>query len=150
MKKILDLFLALSCFSVPTFADDENITVKLYGEEIHDKGVIINGRTLLPVREIFEKLGYTVDYNAEEKSALISKGDFIKVKYFNNEYKMTNGDTEIPLDVPAQIVNDKFMFPVRSIDHIILINIDWDAETKTVELTRNNAVQIVATGPAEE
>ena len=50
MKKILALFLALSCFSVPTFADDENITVKLYGEEIHDKGVIINGRTLLPVR----------------------------------------------------------------------------------------------------
>ncbi len=142
MKKSIALLLAAFTLTGSVYAADENITVTIDGSVLNDKGVIVNDHTLLPVREIYETFGYTVDYDAETKSARIYKGEMIELGYTNNSTVMKNGKTEIEMDVPAQIINNKFMMPVRSLENAINLNIDWDGETKTVNITRPNNIKI--------
>ena len=142
MKKSIALLLAAFTLTGSVYAADENITVTIDGSVLNDKGVIVNDHTLLPVREIYETFGYTVDYDAETKSARIYKGEMIELSYTNNSTLMKNGKTEIEMDVPAQIINNKFMMPVRSLENAINLNIDWDGKTKTVNITRPNNIKI--------
>ncbi len=142
MKKILAMILTLSALTTCVYAEDENVTVKVYKQELTDKGVIINGRTLLPVREVYEKLGFTVEYNAEEKSATVKKGSLVNIKYTANNDKMQNNGNDIPMDVPAQIINDKFMMPIRSINNAMYLDIKWDGETKTVYVDKPDDVNV--------
>ena len=41
---------------------------------VEQKGVIVDNRTLVPVRGVFEKMGYTAEYDAETKTATLKKG----------------------------------------------------------------------------
>ena len=73
MKKILAV-LVVTIMSVTSVFASENVNVVVYGESIADKGVIVESRTLVPVRGIFEKLGFNVSYNAETKTATADMG----------------------------------------------------------------------------
>lgn len=78
MKKLLALGIAILTMTTSVFAGTD-VNVKVNDKEIEAKGVIVDGRTLVPVRGIFEELGYFVVYNAETKTASISRKTGIKV-----------------------------------------------------------------------
>ena len=84
----------------------------------------LNGRTLVPVREICEPLGANVEYKANERKIYIDyHGDLIILEPDNQEVWM-NGTT-ITLDVPAKIVNDKIMVPVRFVGEALGGVVEW-------------------------
>ena len=84
MKKLFSImFLTLAMASSVFAAGDVNINVN--GFDLPVKGVVIEGRTMVPVRGIFEKVGYTVEWNAETKTATLTKG--------SDKIVMTNGNT---------------------------------------------------------
>ena len=98
MKKLLALGIAILTMTTSVFAGTD-VNVKVNDKEIEAKGVIVDGRTLVPVRGIFEELGYFVVYNAETKTAFLnSLGSTIKMTY-GNEYFTVN-DENITPDVP--------------------------------------------------
>ena len=68
MKKLLALGIAILTMTTSVFAGTD-VNVKVNDKEIEAKGVIVDGRTLVPVRGIFEELGYFVVYNAETRGA---------------------------------------------------------------------------------
>ena len=76
MKKIISMlitvFLILSV-NITTFASD-TIYVTLDGSyiEFDVKPQIINGRTMVPIRAIFEKMGATVEWDNSNRSANIT------------------------------------------------------------------------------
>ena len=142
MKKALLALLLVFLFCSNTFAHEENVTINLFGDILSDKGVIIDGRTLLPVREIYEKLGYKVDYDKENKVVLITKGSSLKLTYTAGSTIMTNNSISFNLDSPAQIINDKFMMPIRSINNAMYLDIKWDGETKTVYVDKPDDVSV--------
>ena len=79
MKKLLALGIAILTMTTSVFAGTD-VNVKVNDKEIEAKGVIVDGRTLVPVRGIFEELGYFVVYNAETKTAFLnSLGSTIKM-----------------------------------------------------------------------
>lgn len=78
MKKLLALGIAILTMTTSVFAGT-SVNVKVNDKDIDAKGVIVDGRTLVPVRGIFEELGYFVVYNAETKTASISRDNGIKV-----------------------------------------------------------------------
>ena len=71
MKKLLALGIAILTMTTSVFAGTD-VNVKVNDKEIEAKGVIVDGRTLVPVRGIFEELGYFVVYNAETKTAFLN------------------------------------------------------------------------------
>lgn len=124
-----------------SFTEDDAIKVTLNGDRVlfDQPPVIVDERTLVPVRAIFESMGYTVDWNGETQTATAVKGDdFISVTIGSPEIVYTtNGESGIyTCDVPAQIISERTLVPVRAISESAGCNVDWNDETKTVIITK--------------
>ena len=94
-----------------------------------------NGRVLVPLRGIFESLGASLIWDDATKSATAKRGDIeIKITLDSNTaYK--NGEAVI-LDVPAKIINGRFLVPVRFISEALDCKVKWEGESKTVIITK--------------
>lgn len=96
--------------------------------------VIVNDRTLVPVRAIFEALGAEVEWVAQTRTAQAVRGDIHVAIQIDNPVMKIN-DTELTLDVPAQIVDDRTLVPVRAVSESFDADVDWNGETRTVIIT---------------
>lgn len=96
--------------------------------------VIIDDRTLVPLRAIFEALNAEVTWNGDERTAVaIGRGNTIRLRVGDN--LLYKNEAAVQLDVPAQIVNDRTMIPVRAVAEAMDCSVDWIPETKTVVIT---------------
>ena len=109
------------------------VSVTLDGEKIEfdQNPVIKNGRTLVPVRAIFEALGASVDWNQETKTVTSVLGDKT-VKLTIDSNIMYVNDTEFELDVAAEIINDRTLVPVRAVSEAFECKVGWNDAIKTV------------------
>jgi len=137
MKKLSAVFLALviiiSSFSaVNVFAADEiKVSINDKLQTYDQMPVIIEGRTLVPMRAIFESLGASVEWANETKMVTGTKGDTVVKIQIGKTTAIVNGKGQ-KLDVPAQIVNDRTMVPARFVAEALGCEVGWDADTKTV------------------
>lgn len=136
LKRILSviLILCLTASLLPVFANDE-ITVLVNGEKVNfdQAPVIENGRTLVPVRAIFEKLGAQVSYEPVRKKVYAELGSRYVAFLIGADTIYTNdGGTKI--DTPAKIVNDRTLVPVRAVSEGFGAKVGWDQSTKTVSI----------------
>ena len=141
MKKFVALTLSTLMMCSSVFAN--GISVNLNGENVefsNQSPVIVEGRTLIPLRGVFEKLGYEISWDNETKSATFSKENTV-VKVTVNANSFTVNDGSVNLDVPAQIVNGSMMLPLRAIGEATGLKVDWDSENKAVNLTNDNNVE---------
>lgn len=101
--------------------------------------VIINDRTLVPLRAIAESIGAEVGYDGATKTITLSKGgNVITMQVGGSVAHITyfDGATyDAYLDSPATLVNDRTLVPVRFIADTFGFHVDWQADTKTVWLT---------------
>ncbi len=144
MKRITAVFLALVLLLLcAVFAGaEENITVRINGTVI-DFDVppqIIRDRTMVPMRGIFESLGAKVEWNAEMRMVLATYGTSVIAMCIDAEnFSVTDvltGETKsFALDVPAQIVQDRTLIPLRAVSEALGKTVDWDGETRTVSIT---------------
>lgn len=95
--------------------------------------IIIDGRTLVPMRTIFEALGADVQWIDENgvKSIIASTDSTTINMTIDSDKFYVNGEEKI-LDVPAQLINDKTLVPIRAVSESLGCSADWDNETKTV------------------
>ncbi len=115
----------------------ELIDVNLNGERIRMDDClpyIKNDRTLVPMRAIFEALGAEVSWDDTTKTAVGVK-DGVEVKITIGENVLYKNGEAIELDAPAEITNDRTMVPVRAISEAFGCTVNWDNDTKTVEIT---------------
>ncbi|MDF9407406.1 copper amine oxidase N-terminal domain-containing protein [Pelotomaculum isophthalicicum JI] len=91
--------------------------------------VIENDRTLVPVRVIFEALDARVDWDEVTQTVTAVKpGTEIKLVIGGGAYK--NG-TPVVLDVPAKLINNRTMVPLRFISESFGGQVLWDDQTQT-------------------
>ncbi|MFX4263460.1 copper amine oxidase N-terminal domain-containing protein [Pelotomaculum propionicicum] len=130
----LAVILALLILPLGAFAADQsNIKVKINDQVLYfDVNPIIdNGRTLVPVRGIFENLGADVQWIAQTSTVLATRGDTQVKLQIGNANAYVN-DQVIPLDVPAKIVNGSTLVPVRFISESLGATVGWDSGSSTV------------------
>ncbi|UJF35722.1 copper amine oxidase N-terminal domain-containing protein [Paenibacillus hexagrammi] len=101
--------------------DDESkdiaIHVSFKGNDIHfddAQPVVKDGRTLVPFRQLFETLGFTVDW-VEEGSVqkAIGTKDGLTIELTINSTNAHVNGSDTALDVPAQIIDGRTMVPLR-------------------------------------
>lgn len=137
MKKLILTALCLAAMSTAVVAD-EGVSVYSNGKLAADNGIIIEGRTMVPVRGVFENLGYTVEWNNETKTAeLKNEENTITIK--SGEAAFTVNDNVITPDVPQQIVEGRFMLPLRAVGEAIDAKVEWDNESKTAYITKDES-----------
>ncbi|MCH5186283.1 MAG: hypothetical protein J1F64_09210, partial [Oscillospiraceae bacterium] len=97
--------------------------------------VIIDGRTLVPVRFISEAIGAQVDWDAASSTAIIAlDGKTIKLPIGSTSADIDGAAVE--LDVPAQIINERTMVPIRFISENLGAEVAWDGDTQTVTVRK--------------
>lgn len=92
---------------------------------------ILEGRTLVPLRSIFEAMGADVKWDGTTSTAIAKRGNVeVKIQIGANEiYK--NGKA-IAIDVPAQIINDRTMVPARVIAEAFGADVQWNENGRVV------------------
>lgn len=140
MKKLLSVLIAVICLaSVFTVYAETPIKVSVNDVPVlmDVPPVIENDRTLVPIRALIDALGGTViTWDADTKTAHIQseKGDILSIQIGTKTLFMNS--EAYPLDVPAKIIGDRTMVPLRVISETLEYDVEWIAETREIKITK--------------
>ncbi len=137
MRYLVTLVLAICMMQAFALADAP-ITVQLDGQNVtftDAQPQIVNDRTFLPVRAVFEAMGATVDFNDGVVTA-VRGGKTVKMTIDSTEASVTeNGETTaLTMDV-APFIDAKLSrtyVPVRFAAQALGANVGWDGGARTV------------------
>ncbi len=155
MRKILSALLSTAIIAstlvVSSVYATDDITVELDGEVI-DFDVapqIINGRTMVPLRKIFEEIGAFVKWDSETQTVSARKSSkTVTLSIGSNSLEIDKGKTDdegnaivesITLEVPAQIVSGRTLVPARAISESFGLNVDWVEDNQKVVITSDGS-----------
>lgn len=167
MKRVIALFLIIGLlipqFTENTFAKEarEGFYIKYDGKEHHYKdrtvtiiidgkevttgdmpAIIMNDRTLVPAREVFESstINAKVEWNGKKNEVYIHYKDKSITLKIGDTTAYINGKP-VELDVPANLIQDiskdnaKTMIPLRFVIENLGFGLKWDYSTYTVSIT---------------
>lgn len=143
---VLALALIFACAGSAAAA----VTVKVNGQSIYfdQPPQIIEGRTLVPVRAIFEALGASVTWQQETSTVIASRSGMTVTLQVGNKQALKNTD-KIFLDVPPQIIGNRVLVPLRFVSESFGAYVSWDDEHSTVRIS-NRADNPPAGSPAAQ
>ena len=137
MKKLLTGIITAAVFSAIPVLADTSVNVVVNGTPAEQQGVILESRTMVPVRGVTEQLGFVVDWDADTKTATFTKDD-TTIKMTAGEASFYVNDNTITPDVPQAIINDRFMLPLRAMCESVGAEVDWDGDTKTAYINTSD------------
>jgi hypothetical protein len=140
MKKNLITTMAVAValtasMSTAVLADDD-VNVIVNGETIDFTGdqapLIKNDRTLVPFRAVFEKMGAEVNWYEDSQTCEATYGGITVTLQIGSNIMNIGDGTTVEVDVPAEIIGDRTMVPIRVISEGIGATVGWEEETRTV------------------
>lgn len=140
MKKITALILAfimLAVLNITAVADELPEVTFIVDGKIADcdvPPVIENGRTLVPVRALFESLDAKVGWDARTKKITILYNE-TEILLFADSVVAIVDNLYKELDVSAKIIDSRTMIPVRFVSETLKFDVQWDEDTRTVTVT---------------
>ena len=111
-----------------------NVTINGLAQQFDVDPQIINSRTMVPMRAIFEKFGAEVSWDEPTATATASL-DGIVVKITRDSDKAYVGNKEYTLDSPAVIVDGRFLVPLRFVSESFGAFVGWIPETQTAMIS---------------
>ena len=146
MKKIIVFLMCVSLLStllaIPAVAE-QPISVYVNGEklEFDVEPIIMNGRTLVPMRKIFETLGATVSWNGDTETASGVRGGVRVSVSIDNPKAFIDGKATT-LDQPPVLLDGRTLVPLRFIAEAYGAKVEWIGETQTVNITTDNLATV--------
>ena len=105
--------------------------------QLHDKilgfetpPVMENDRTLVPMRFLFEQLGADVQWEEATQTATATLANKAVAFSIDENDASVNSQT-VTMDVPARLINDKTMVPLRFLSENLGYTVTWDEATNT-------------------
>lgn len=132
---------------------EKPITVELDGRTIvfpDAEPVVIEGRTLIPVRAVAEEMDMKVTWLGDSAS-IESGGDSLLLTIGSDVLTGTRGGEAVSskLDVPAAIIDNRTCVPIRAVMEFFGAAVDWDAESRTVKITSPVKPKVITTVPVK-
>ncbi len=120
------IVIVMMCFAGPALADTAK-PVDLYfdNQPVELDAFVVDGRTIVPVRFISEKLGAEVKWDGETQTISIRGfGKDIQL-YIGKQYAVVNGDT-VTLDAAPVVSAGVTRVPVRFVSETLGAIVKWD------------------------
>lgn len=124
------------CASVTAEPDDVSVRVNNVSIEFDQAPVIENGRTLVPIRAVFESAGAEVSWEQETQTATLEKDGYVVTVKLGEAFITKNG-MPIAIDSPSQIINDRILIPVRAIAEAMDFGVTWNPIYRSVLIATN-------------
>lgn len=122
-------------------SQQDRIHVSVNGEPVAFTGIgpqQVQGRVMVPLRGVLEKLGAFVDWVPSTRSVVASRGNMDLELQIGSRSARVNGK-EVTLDVPAMTLGGSTMVPLRFVGETLGADIRWDGVNQTVLITTNEA-----------
>lgn len=144
ISKILIVCLLCTAFFIPSVYADANVTVNVENSTLN--GIINNDRTLVPMEALFNAIDADYNYDSEAKVITASSDDFTVT--LSVDSKIADATRlGYKLDVAPAIINGTVMVPVRFVAEQLGYKVDWNDETKTVNIQK---LVLISTEPETE
>lgn len=133
MKKLSLLILCGLLSAAPAVNAENDINVYLNGSQLSfdQNPLIVNDRTYVPARSIFEAFGMNVEWDNEAQSAYIYNNDTEISLSVNSNEMYINGEA-VALENTPFIENGRILVPLRAISEALDCKVSWDAVSCSV------------------
>lgn len=132
---ILVLFTVQACV-MPVYADAPT-AVKIFIDGVEKQfsppAMLIEDRTMVPLRGIFEDLGATVSWDGETQTASVQKGNLSVSLGLGRNTAEINGVRQT-LDVAPVLIEDRTLVPLRVISEALSCEVIWDGGAHAVHI----------------
>ena len=109
---------------------------------------VMAGRTIVPLRGIFEALGAQVNWDESTSTITGTKGD-TNVRLVVGAHSATVNGRTVYLDAPATIIGGSTMVPLRFVSEALGADVRWFEATQTVSITTGDGptttTQVIST-----
>lgn len=96
--------------------------------------VAVNGRTLVPMRAIFEALEATIHWDQKTKTVTAKKEDTTIILKLGSKLATINNKA-VNLDVPGQSLNGRILVPTRFVSEALGQEVNWNSMKRIVSIT---------------
>ncbi len=100
--------------------------------------LIINGRTLVPLRILAEEFGAELGIEFDAKSGKVTMVTYelnqIKIELFINKYEALVNGEQVLMEVPAMIINGRTLVPLRFVAESLQAEVKWDAVSESITI----------------
>lgn len=97
--------------------------------------VIADGRTLVAVRFVGEAVGGQVEWDPVRRMVTVSTLQDSVVLTIGQREALVNGES-VAMEVPAQLIANRTMVPLRFIAEALGCTVEWDGTTRTANILR--------------
>lgn len=114
----------------------EKVTLVVEDEELNNlpmPPVIFQNLTLVPAREVFEKLGAEVLWDSLNYEVTVNYNENKLVLKINDNNALLNNNN-ISMDLAAKIINNKTMIPLRFVSENLGFDVNWDSTSRTASV----------------
>jgi hypothetical protein len=135
-ENVLGLIFNLCSYNeLKEYAREASVYVRYEGKALgfETPPVIEDDRTLIPIRFLFEQMGANVTWDQETQSATVTQNDTAVTIRINDTEADVNGQM-VSMDVPARLINDKTMVPVRFLSEQLGYDVNWDGENRIITI----------------
>lgn len=165
MKKIITLVLSLIIilsFTTHSFAQaillnydgkTRKYTGNIYSLKINDEvintdvpPVIINNRSMVPVRAVFEKLGAGVKWDEKTQKMNISLNNS-NIEFKANDTNARVNNKVIKMDAAAKKINNRLMVPVSFMSAQLNVKVGWFPKESLITIETRGTLQNVECQP---
>ncbi|MCL1863291.1 MAG: stalk domain-containing protein [Defluviitaleaceae bacterium] len=149
-KLIHATLLALVTLCATAFSDlahaDDGVNVVVNGVHVDFDGqtpLLEQNRTLVPLRGVFETIGFVVGWDEHYSTATLSSTSFTVTITADSDVFYTNGIRHVS-EIPAQIIGGRVMLPLRAAMESIGYDVIWSAITRTIYIDSPRQVRTLA------
>jgi len=149
MKKI-GFALLISVLFTATFAlmsqqayasDHINVTINGQAQNFAVPAQLINGHTMLPLRDIAESLGLSVAHDPITNNVTLTQGSLI-ISHRIGTAEMTINGTRTVFDASSVTTQGRTLVPVRMIAEAVGAEVEWIAASRTVAISTALSVSV--------
>src|SRR5690606_3979033 len=99
---------------------------------------IMGGRTMVPMRAIFDALGAAVAWDQAARTATAQRGSRVVRLTVGDRTAQADG-APVTLDVPPVLVGGRVLVPLRFVSEAFGAHVQWDPAARTVTITSAGA-----------
>ena len=127
------IFIMIFSFTQNCFASGDHITIVLNGESVTtDVDPFISaGRTMVPARAVFEKMGAYVSWDGMQNRVTVTGTGIVINLTIGNSVATVNGEAK-QLDSAPVIVDGRTFVPLRFISENLGYSVEWNELNKIV------------------
>jgi len=156
---IFSFFCLLTLFSVIVYADvgylslnlnydgkthyynQQKIILEINGKKLQNSvmpPIIFDDYTVVPAREVFEEVGSKVSWNKDTYEVTVDYNDKKVVIKIGSKNATVNGVSKT-MSIPAKIINNKTMIPLRFVSESVGLDVGWDSKTRVASINGGNS-----------